>query len=194
MAKVRMSLADAGALLGVAPNSVRSRWKKGQIEGGRDNSGKIWVLLDPAEASTDGATSKASIEPGSNPSIEGSIEPFEGFEPGLFEAQRAHIGTLSGQLARAAAELEALRPRLLEGERARARAAGLEALLAAAREEREAERRGLERQVEELRGRAERAECKEDEARAALAAQERAAQVRSQGFWDLLRRRGPRTA
>ena len=193
MTKVRMSLAEAGALLGMAPNSVRSRWKKGRIEGERDNSGKIWVLLDPAEASTEEAASKASIEPCSNPSkpSKGSTTPsIEGFEQGLFEAQRAHIETLSEELARAAAELEALRPRLLEGERA----AGLEALLAATRAEREAERQGLERRVEELRERAERAERKEDEARAALAAQERAAQARRRGFWGWLRRGVPRPA
>ncbi len=182
MTKVRMSLAEAGTLLRVAPNSVRSRWKKGQIEGARDNSGKIWVLLDPTEASTEGVASKAS-----KPSI-------EGFEQGLFEAQRAHIETLSGELARAAAELETLRPKLLEGERALARAAGLEALLAAAGMEREAEQQGLERRVGELRERAERAERKEDEARAALAAQERAARARSRGLWGLLRRRAPRPA
>lgn len=186
-----MSLAEAGALLGMAPNSVRSRWKKGQIEGERDNSGKIWVLLDRAEASTEQAASKASIKPGSNPS-KGSTAPLiEGFEQELFEAQRAHIETLSGELARAVVELEALRPKLLEGERALARAAGLEALLAAAREEREAERQGFERRVEELRARAERAEGKEDETRAALAAQEKAAQARLRGLWGLLRRRTP---
>ena len=48
------------------PNSVRSRWKAGKIEGFRDNIGKIWVHLDPeevAEAEAASNPSKASIEP-----------------------------------------------------------------------------------------------------------------------------------
>ena len=64
MAKVRMSLADAGALLGLAPNSVRSRFKAGKLRGERDNEGKLWVWLDPDEQ----GASKASIEPPSKPS------------------------------------------------------------------------------------------------------------------------------
>lgn len=52
-----MSLADAAKLLGIAPNSVRSRFKSGKIRGERDNEGKIWVWIDPD-----------SFEPASKPS------------------------------------------------------------------------------------------------------------------------------
>lgn len=204
MAKVRLSLAEAADRLGIAPNSVRSRWKAGKIEGSRDNTGKIWVYLDPAAAAEVEASSnpskpsiepasKASTEPPSNPSeVPGSnpsIEGVEGFEAGRVEAQVAHIETLTGQLERAASELDALRPRALEGERAQARAEALEATLSTLRGEREEERRSYREHVEDLRGRVERAERGEEEARAQLAAvREEAERRRRQGFWAWLRR------
>lgn len=57
--EVRMSLADAAALLNTAPNTIRSRFKAGKIRGERDNSGKIWVWIDP-EAGSKPRTSKPS--------------------------------------------------------------------------------------------------------------------------------------
>ena len=211
MTKVRMSLAEAGDRLGIAPNSVRSRWKAGKIEGSRDNAGKIWVCLDPEEIGEIEAASnpsKPSIEPVSKGSTEGvsnpstvpssnpSIEPFEGFEDGRVEAQAAHIETLTGQLERAEAELDALRPKVLEGERAGARVEALEATLTTLRDEREAERRSHREHVEDLRGRAERAERREGEARATLAAvREQVERERRRGFWRrLLDRGGPAPA
>ena len=59
MPKVRMSLAEAGAALGIAPNGVRSRYKAGKLAGERDNSGRIWVWLDLSDSNP----SKNSIEP-----------------------------------------------------------------------------------------------------------------------------------
>jgi len=59
-----MSLADAASLMGVATNTIRSRFKAGKIRGERDNAGKIWVWIAP---DLKGSKSKLS-----NPSIEGS--------------------------------------------------------------------------------------------------------------------------
>lgn len=96
MATVRMSLKEAAATLGIKPNSVRSRFKANKIRGERDNSGKLWVYIDPeAEGST------------SNPS-KPSMEAFEG---GTLEALEAHIRTLKADLAEARAELADLRPK-----------------------------------------------------------------------------------
>lgn len=121
MPDVRMSLADAAAALGIAPNSVRSRFKAGKLRGERDNAGKIWVWLDP--------DSEASKSNPSKPSKEGS-KPFE------IEALQAHIHTLSEQLALANAELAALRPGAAEIGGLRASVAALEAQLAAMAEDR----------------------------------------------------------
>lgn len=58
--EVRMSLADASALLKVAPNTIRSRFKSGKIRGERDNAGKIWVWIDPDNLGSKRHTSKPS--------------------------------------------------------------------------------------------------------------------------------------
>lgn len=116
MADVRMSLADAASALGIAPNSVRSRFKAGKLRGERDNLGKIWVWLDDSIAPAEGSTSNPS-----KPSI-------ESFGPGRFEALEAHLRTLSEQLALAQSELTSLRPRASAADRLEAEVAGLEAL------------------------------------------------------------------
>lgn len=95
MAEVRMSLADAAAMTKTAPNTIRSRFKSGRIRGERDNSGKIWVWLDP-----DVETSKSRV---SKPSIEGS--------------NAAALKVLTAQLARAHDELDTLRPKAATAER-----------------------------------------------------------------------------
>lgn len=116
MADIRMSLADAATALGIAPNSVRSRFKAGKLRGERDNQGKIWVWLGDTVPPSEGPKSKAS-----KPSI-------EGFEQGRFEALEAHLRTLTEQLALAQSELAALRPRASAADRLEAEVAGLEAL------------------------------------------------------------------
>lgn len=60
MADIRMSLADAAMVLGIAPNSVRSRFKAGKLRGERDNQGKIWVWLDDAAQPAVGSKPKPS--------------------------------------------------------------------------------------------------------------------------------------
>lgn len=116
MPDVRMSLADAAAALGIAPNSVRSRFKAGKLRGERDNLGKIWVWLDDAIAPAGGSIS--------NPS-KVSIEPFE---QGRFEALEAHLRTLTEQLSLAQSELASLRLRASAADRLEAEVAGLEVL------------------------------------------------------------------
>lgn len=118
MTEVRMSLAEAAALLGLAPNSVRSRFKSNKIRGERDNAGKIWVWIDPQQQ----RLKTPRIEPGSNPS--------KAFE---IEALRDHVQTLKEQLASAQAELAVLRPEASEAAAARAARAALDAEMAAIR-------------------------------------------------------------
>lgn len=122
MPDVRMSLSDAATTLGIAPNSVRSRFKAGKLRGERDNSGKIWVWLDPSM--------KGSKPNPSKPSKEGS-KPFE------IEALQAHIHTLSEQLALANAELSMLRPSAAEATGLKASVVALEAQLSAMADDRD---------------------------------------------------------
>lgn len=90
--EVRMSLKDASALLKVAPNTIRSRFKSGKIKGERDNAGKIWVWIDP-----DIKASNKHISNPSKPVSKGSIEPA--------------LEALKTQLHRAHDELDTLRPK-----------------------------------------------------------------------------------
>ncbi|MBP0618306.1 hypothetical protein [Jiella mangrovi] len=98
-----MSLSEAADLLGLKPNSVRSRYKAGHIRGERDNQGKIWVWIDPEDEPSKSPSSKVSrsdkLKAASKPFIE------------AFEAMTAHIETLKGELAAARSELDELRPK-----------------------------------------------------------------------------------
>lgn len=90
--EVRMSLADASALMEVAPNTLRSRWKAGKVRGERDNAGKIWVWIDPDLAGSKKRISKPSKQI-SKPSNDAAFE------------------ALKVQLHRANDELDVLRPK-----------------------------------------------------------------------------------
>src|SRR3954465_7651578 len=47
MTEQRVSLREAGELLEISPDTVRYRFRQGEIRGERDNQGKIWVFIDP---------------------------------------------------------------------------------------------------------------------------------------------------
>lgn len=108
MPEVRMSLVEASAALGIAQNSVRSRFKSGKIRGERDNRGRIWVWVDPASAPSKRRVSNSSIEP--------NIEVLKG-----------HIETLTEQLSLANLELADLRPKAAAAGLLEVEAAGLRA-------------------------------------------------------------------
>ena len=103
MAEVRMSLKEAGELLGLKPNSVRSRYKKGTLRGEADNMGKLWVWIDPAKVANDKGSKKLS-----------SKVTIEGFERNEIKALKAHLEATSEQLAKAQAEIEDLKPKAME--------------------------------------------------------------------------------
>ena len=110
MEAVRMSLADAGKVLGIATNSVRSRWKAGHLRGERDNAGKIWVWIDPT----------SDVRP-SKPATKASTE-------GEVTALREHIATLTDQLMQARTERDQLAARASDADRLAGEVAGLTAL------------------------------------------------------------------
>lgn len=129
MSEVRMSLHEAAEILGIAPNSVRSRWKSGKIRGERDNVGKIWVYLNTEKAANDEGSKEGISKPSkkvSKASIEGSIEPSN---TGEINALQDHVKTLNEQLAIAQSELLALRPIAIENARLTAENQGLQTLL-----------------------------------------------------------------
>lgn len=124
-----MTLAQAADLLGIAPNSVRSRWKSGKIRGERDNEQKIWVWVDRDKTANDQGSKPPISKPSkivSNPSIEPSIE---GSKDRVISALEAHVQTLAEQLALANAELSDLRPKAAAVDRLQAENEGLTAQL-----------------------------------------------------------------
>lgn len=127
MAEERVSLTEAATLLGIAPNSVRSRFKAGKLRGERDNKQRIWVWIDREKAANDKG-SKSSVSKGvSKLSIEPSIEPSK---DSAINALEAHVKTLAEQLSVANAEIDRLRPKAEAADRLDAEAEGLRGQLA----------------------------------------------------------------
>ena len=142
-----MSLADAATALGIAPNSVRSRFKAGKIRGERDNLGKLWVWLDHDAEGSKPATSNPSIE-GSNNSV--SNLRSKGSSKAHIDALEAHLRTLADQLNLAQAEMSALRIRASAADRLEGQVAGLEALRDEVRTDRDHWREVAERALADL--------------------------------------------
>ncbi|RYF14697.1 MAG: hypothetical protein EOO77_14045 [Oxalobacteraceae bacterium] len=118
-----MSLADAATALGIAPNSVRSRFKAGKIRGERDNLGKLWVWLDHA---------------------------VEGSNTAQVNALEAHLRTLTDQLNLAQAEVSALRIRASVADHLEGQIVGLETLRDEVRADRDHWREIAERALADL--------------------------------------------
>lgn len=106
MAVERMGVKEAGKLLGLTRNAVTARIRSGKLQGERDNGGKWWVMLDPAEVANDhnrhGNVSDSDTSTVTDNDIEKSA---------FFAALTAHIDTLKADLAEARAEVARLRPR-----------------------------------------------------------------------------------
>jgi len=130
-----MSLAEAAMALGIAPNSVRSRFKAGKLRGERDNSGKIWVWIDPETLPSSPSKYRTS-----KPSIEGS-------KNGEIEALKSHICTLEEQLALSQAEVGTLRDKAALADQLEAQIEGLKALEAEIRSDRDRWRETTERLI-----------------------------------------------
>lgn len=109
-----MSLKEAGELLGLKPNSVRSRYKKGKLRGEADNMGKLWVWVDPTKAAND----RGSKEPSSKVAT-------EGFESNEIKALKDHLKATTEQLEKANAEIADLKPQAMEAVRLQAEVKGL---------------------------------------------------------------------
>ena len=123
-----MSLAEAAIELGLAPNSVRSRFKAGKMRGERDNQGKLWVWLEPLPKKPEGSNTDLS-----NLSVEGknSLRSKPSNDPirnAHIEAIEAHLRTVTNQLEQAQSEVTTLRVRASVADRLEAEVTGLEIL------------------------------------------------------------------
>jgi chromosome segregation ATPase len=109
-----MSLKEAGELLGLKPNSIRSRYKKGKLRGEADNMGKLWVWIDPTKLAND----RGSKEPSSKV----TKKDFEGSE---IKALQDQLKAITEQLDKANAEIADLKPQAMEAVRLQAEVKGL---------------------------------------------------------------------
>lgn len=88
MTEIRMALREASELLGIPANTLRSRYKVGKLKGERDNSGRLFVWIDPTFA----GSKKPISHNAKYPRNEGELE-----------ALKSHVETLKVQLDKAEA-------------------------------------------------------------------------------------------
>ena len=95
----KMTLTDAGAALGISPDAVRMRVKRGTMRGEKDAEGRwlVWVNTEAAEAERE-------------PDASGEREPESGEQSA--EALRARIGELERRLEELSEERDFLRTQL----------------------------------------------------------------------------------
>ena len=65
--KKRMDLRQAANALSLSPNGVRSRFKRGFLDGERDNKGKIWVYIEPSNEDYNTGFKKVTKNASENP-------------------------------------------------------------------------------------------------------------------------------
>jgi excisionase family DNA binding protein len=94
----RLSIAEAAARLGVSPDTLRRRIKRGELQAQRDNAGKPWLVLpaDLAEA------------PVPVPRRTTAYAPVQENQNGVIEELRSHVASLRSELDRAYADRERL--------------------------------------------------------------------------------------
>ena len=136
MTEQRVSLREAGELLEISPDTVRYRFRQGEIRGERDNQGKIWVFIDPdtlpGRKAASGRKSKDSqpgneepssleIQPGNSIEIKTMWDLLEAVSERLKDTQdrlketqeeRDRLRTLADELPIRLAEVVALKERL----------------------------------------------------------------------------------
>jgi hypothetical protein len=93
----QMTLIEAGAALGISPDAVRMRVKRGSLQGEKGEDGRWLVWVDVEQAA---AEREAEREPGAAGEREGELSA---------EALRARIAVLEARLAAAESERDFLR-------------------------------------------------------------------------------------
>lgn len=100
----KLTLIEAGQVLGISPDAVRMRIKRGSMQAEKDAEGRWLVWVDVEQAA---AEREAEREPGATGEREPEREAEQG-EPGA-EALRAQIAVLEARLAAAESERDFLR-------------------------------------------------------------------------------------
>ena len=99
----RMTLIDAGAALGISPDAVRMRIRRGMMQGEKDEEGRWLVWVDTEQAEHERLARQANER-----ADEREPEPGEPVEPTMGEL-RMTIAVLEARLAAAESERDFLR-------------------------------------------------------------------------------------
>lgn len=60
----KLTLAEAAKVLGISPDAVRMRIRRGSMNGEKDDEGRWWVWVDKEEAEAERADEQANEHPG----------------------------------------------------------------------------------------------------------------------------------
>lgn len=124
----RVPLKEAAEALGLTESGARARFRRGELQGERDNTGKIWVYITPV------------VQPAKQPHKSSDDK-----------AIRELVTVLKDQLAAVTAERDTYRAAADEATRAMAELAGLQQKAAILESERDDLRRRLDVEGEERR-------------------------------------------
>jgi hypothetical protein len=105
---LRLGIADAAVRLGVSPDTIRRRIKRGKLQGNRDNTGKLWIVL-PAGF----AQARAPL-----PEQPAAYVPMQQDQSAVIDELRNHVVSLRSELDRAHAEQDRLLNMLMEAQAA----------------------------------------------------------------------------
>jgi hypothetical protein len=95
---IRLGIADAAVRLGVSPDTVRRRVKRGQLEALRDNTGKLWVTL----------SADLALAPPPLHTQPAAYAPMQHDQSSLVDELRSHVASLRNELDLAHAERDRL--------------------------------------------------------------------------------------
>jgi len=105
-APTRVSVHDAAQVLGVTVDAIRKRVQRGTIPHQRDDSGRVWVLLEPAKSMQETPTSTGRDESGHVHDTDQDMYQTED-QKHLVESLEDQVGYLRGVIETRDKELEA---------------------------------------------------------------------------------------
>jgi hypothetical protein len=105
----RMLVREASEVLGISTDGVRMRVSRGSMESEKDESGRVWVWLDPAHADTRDRNRGGGQHSGTIEEVE-SLRDQVGYLRGVIEVRDAELQRAHQLLGESLSQLRALSP------------------------------------------------------------------------------------
>jgi hypothetical protein len=103
----RMLVREAAEMLGISTDGVRMRITRGSMESEKDESGRVWVWLDPAHADTRDRNRGGGQHSGTVEEVE-SLRDQVGYLRGVIEVRDAELQRAHQLLGESLSQLRAL--------------------------------------------------------------------------------------